>query len=76
MVKAYILIELMAGHSSRIVQTLNSNHSVIEADRVTGPYDVIAVIEAANLEEVSSVISRDIHSLKGIVHTTTSISFT
>ena len=75
MVKAYILIELMAGHSSSIVQTLDSNQSVIEVDRVTGPYDVIAVIEAVSLDEVSRVISRDIHSLKGIARTTTSISF-
>ena len=73
--RTYVLIEVAVGKTREVVDSLSSISGMQAVDRVTGPYDVIAVIEAASLEEVSGVISRDIHSLKGIVRTTTSISF-
>ena len=55
MVTAYVLIEMGAGHSMHLVATLKKCHVVKDLDRVTGPYDVIAVLEAPSLEEISHI---------------------
>ena len=74
MVRAYVLIEMVAGYSRDLVKALSEGRVIVEVDRVTGPYDVIAVIEASDVNEVSEIVSDEIHSLKGVVRTTTCVS--
>ena len=74
MVKAYVLIEMSAGHSRHLVSTLKERQVVSDVDRVTGPFDVIVVLEAPDLNQISDIISREIHTLEGVVRTTTSVS--
>jgi DNA-binding Lrp family transcriptional regulator len=47
---------------------------VKELDRVTGPYDVIAVLEATDINRISDIVADEIHSLPGVVRTTTCVS--
>ena len=71
MVRAYVLIEMVAGHSRKLVTSLRGSKSVTDVDRVTGPYDVIAVLERADINAISDVVTNEIHSLEGVVRTTT-----
>ena len=74
MVTAYVLIEMAAGHSRGLVNTLKKRHVVKEVDRVTGPYDVIAVLEAPTLDKISETVAAEIHVLSGVVRTITCVS--
>ena len=74
MVKAYILIQMVAGHSRDLVSSLERSEAVKTVERVTGPYDVIAVLEAADINQISDIVAKEIHSLQGVVRTTTSVS--
>ena len=74
MIKAYILIEMMAGHSRELVRVLVERDLVTDVDRVTGPYDVIAVIEAGDLNAISEIVASEIHTLPGVVRTNTCVS--
>ena len=74
MVKAYVLIEMAAGHSTNLVNLLKSRSDVADADRVTGPYDVIAVLEAADLVQINEMVTTEIHHLEGVVRTLTCVS--
>jgi len=74
LIKAYILIEMMAGHSRDLVRVLIERNLVTEVDRVTGPYDVVAVIEAGDLNEISEIVASEIHTLPGVVRTNTCVS--
>lgn len=74
MVTAYILIEMVAGHSRALAETLIGKPGVKDVDRVTGPWDVIAVIEAEDINGISDVVNSEIHTLPGIVRTTTCVS--
>ena len=74
MIKAYILIEMMAGHSRDLVRVLVERDLVTEVDRVTGPYDVVAVIEAGDLNAISEIVASEIHTLPGVVRTNTCVS--
>ena len=73
-VKAYILIEMTAGHSRDLVNALMGEEQLREVDRVTGPYDVIAVLEARDLNEISAIVRGKIHPLPGVVRTNTCVS--
>ena len=75
MVTAFILIKMVAGHSRDVVSTLAERRVVRDVDRVTGPYDVIAVVEAADLTDVSDIVATEIHTLLGVERTITCISF-
>ena len=72
--KAYVLIETSVGKSRDVANELRSLRGVQAADNVTGPYDVIAVVEAANLTAVGALITSRIHTLNGIVRTVTCLS--
>ena len=73
MVTAYILIEMVAGHSRDLVSALQERPGVRESSRVTGPFDVIAVIEGEDLNAISDAVASDIHTLPGVVRTTTCV---
>lgn len=72
--KAYILIETAVGKSRGIVQTLKGIPGMKYVDPVTGPYDVIAVIEAKDLNSIGSTVSNQIHTINGIIRTVTCLS--
>lgn len=74
MVRAYVLIEMMAGHSRDLVTSLKGRPSVKDVDRVTGPYDVIAVLEGPDINQISDIVATEIHALTGVVRTTTCVS--
>ena len=76
MVRAYVLIEMVAGQSRNLVNSLNGEKGVVDVARVTGPYDVVAVLEGEDIDEVSSFVSETVHSLAGVVRTTTCAALT
>jgi len=74
LVRAYILIEMMAGHSRNLVNSLKGKQGVKSVTRVTGPYDVLIVLEASDINDVSDIVNSEIHSLTGVVRTTTCVT--
>lgn len=74
MVRAYVLIELAAGRSRNLVEVLKAQERVRTVTRVTGSYDVIAELEAKDVDEVSDTVNQTIHSVLGVVRTTTCVS--
>ena len=74
MVKAYVLIEAKVGTSTGLMQTLRDNPSVVSASRVTGPYDVIAVVQKDDLGGVHDLVTEQIHHLDGVLRMTTSVA--
>ena len=74
MVRAYVLIEMGAGQSRSLVDALAGTRGVRDAVRVTGPYDVVVVLEGNDLEQISNFVTDSIHAKKGVVRTTTCVS--
>ena len=72
--KAYVLIETSVGMTKDVVTQLRSHRGVRTADTVTGPYDVIAVGKAGDLNAVGDLVTRRIQTLDGIVRTMTCLS--
>ena len=69
--KAFLLIVTATGKSSEVVTSLSKLKGVKSADCVTGPYDIIAVVEGENLNEIGLLI---IHPVAGIARTVTCLA--
>ena len=65
--KAFIFIETAVGKTREIASTLKSVNGVQSADLVTGPYDVIVMIEAEDINAVGRLVEQQIHALAGVM---------
>ena len=72
--KAYILIETAVGKSRDVTETLHSLKGIQTVDAVTGPYDIITVVAAEDLNAVGDLVTSQIHTISGIVRTVTCLS--
>jgi DNA-binding Lrp family transcriptional regulator len=74
MAKAFILIETEVGRNKEIVRSIRQLKGVASVDYVTGPYDIIALVEAENLNDIGDLVTQNIHPITGITRTTTCLS--
>ncbi len=74
MAKAYVLIEAAVGKTVEVVTALKSVTGVNSADPVTGPYDVIAVIEGVDINAVGNLVTKKVHTINGVLRTVTSFA--
>lgn len=69
--KAFVLIETAVGRSREVVAALRGLKGVISVDTVTGPYDIIAVVQGETLNEIGDLVTGKIHPISGISRTVT-----
>jgi DNA-binding Lrp family transcriptional regulator len=74
MPKAFILIETMVGRTREIADTMDKIEGVKSVDLVTGPYDIIAVVEGETLNQIGDIITQVIHPIGGISRTVTCLA--
>jgi DNA-binding Lrp family transcriptional regulator len=72
--RAYILIEAEAGLTNAILVALRNLHGVQTADPVTGPYDIIVIVELNEQRDVGRLVMNDIHAIAGIKRTITCLA--
>jgi DNA-binding Lrp family transcriptional regulator len=69
--KAYVLIQTLPGKAKTLAEALHGRSEVTAADVVSGPYDVIAVVQGTDAEAVARVILSDMATMDGLKHVTT-----
>ena len=67
--KAFILIETAVGTNKRVISNIEKLKGIKSAESVTGPYDVIAVIEANSLTEIGEIVTGKLHTIDGVSRT-------
>ncbi|MBI4338030.1 MAG: Lrp/AsnC ligand binding domain-containing protein [Chloroflexi bacterium] len=73
MVKAYVMVTVDSAHTKEVVKALRQNPRLKEVSEVLGPFDIVVVLEAAGIEQVSSVLREDIRPLNGVLNTLTCV---
>ena len=73
LLKAYIFIETSVGTSPKIVAALRALQEVRSAERVTGPHDVIAVVETFDLQALGGLMQERVEVVPGVQRTLTCI---
>ena len=74
MAKAFVLIETAVVRNREVVAALRQLKGVKSVDIVTGPYDIIAVIEGENLNDVGDLVTSRILPITGIFRTVTCLA--
>ncbi len=75
--KGFVLIETAVGISKEVVEVvdaLRKLEGVNSVDSVTGPYDIIAVIEGETLQWIGDLVTSKIHPIAGISRTVTCLA--
>jgi DNA-binding Lrp family transcriptional regulator len=72
--KAYLLIETSVGASKEVLSKIAQLDGVKSADPVTGPYDIITVVERQDLDGIASLVTEEIGSIDGISRNVTCVA--
>ena len=72
-VQAFILIDTSPGEARDVAAKLRQSPEVSAAHAVTGPHDIIAIIDAPDVSALGELIVQRIQSVPGVNRTLTSI---
>jgi len=72
--KAYILISVRTGGISEVLSHLRRLEGVLEANMTFGPYDIVAVVQAADLQRLGQMMAQGIQPIPGVEETLTCLA--
>ncbi|MCB0914457.1 MAG: Lrp/AsnC ligand binding domain-containing protein [Actinobacteria bacterium] len=70
-VHAYVLVQTEVGRSAAVAKLMAEIPGVTAADDVTGPYDVIAHVNASDMEALGRDVISPLQEISGITRTLT-----
>ena len=77
-VRGYILVETEVGRTQAVGRAMRGIDSplatVHSVDTVTGPFDVIVQLEAADLDQLGKCITEELQAVDGVQRTTTCLA--
>ena len=71
MMQAYVLVQTEMAMSARVAGRLAKIEGVTAADEVTGPYDVIATVQAPDVVVLGRDVLAKVQAVEGITRTIT-----
>lgn len=74
MTRAYILIETSVGKTRDVVSVLKGLEGMKSVDPVTGPYDIIVVVEGKDLNSIGELVTGKVHPIAGVTRTVTCLA--
>ena len=72
--KAFVLIETAVGRTKEVATVLQKLKGVSSVDPVTGPYDIITIVEGKTLTDIGDLVTDKIHPIPGISRTVTCLA--
>ena len=69
--RAYVLIEAAKGQADTVATELMGKQGILSVDRVFGRHDVVAIIEAENLNGLVVIVRNEIAAADHVVRTET-----
>jgi DNA-binding Lrp family transcriptional regulator len=70
-VSAYVLIQTEVGKASQVTKSVGDLKGIVQVDGVTGPYDVIARADSADLDELAKQVVMPSQEVEGVTRTLT-----
>ncbi|MDO8636601.1 MAG: Lrp/AsnC ligand binding domain-containing protein [Dehalococcoidia bacterium] len=72
--KAFVLIESSVGKTKDVLSAVQKLPGVKSVDGVTGPYDIIVVLEGKDLTTIGEIVTSKIHPIPGVTRTVTCLA--
>jgi DNA-binding Lrp family transcriptional regulator len=70
-VHAYVLVQTDVGRAIDVARRMAEIDGVVLAEDVTGPYDVIARVEAGSIDQLGQLVVSQVQLIEGITRTVT-----
>jgi len=74
MSRVYLLANVVPGKERSVRDTLRGTKGVVDADVITGQYDLIAILEGKDTNEGFNKILREIRKIRGLTRTETFVA--
>ena len=74
-IKAYVLMSLVTADPIKAMKALREIEEVQSADAVIGPFDAIAIVEAADMDMIGKMVVEKILQVEGVSKTLTCVKF-
>ena len=74
MVRAYVLISATPGKAIDVAGRLKGQDGIVQVDAITGEYDVIAQVQAADIAGIGALIVEKIQRQEGVFKTITCLA--
>jgi DNA-binding Lrp family transcriptional regulator len=71
MLSAYVLIQTQVGKVAHVAHALSDLDGMQVAEDITGPYDVIARIQAPGLDQLGRLVASRVQAVDGVTRTLT-----
>ena len=71
MVRAYVLIQTEVAQTGRVAREVAEIEGTGSTVPLAGPYDVIAIVEAASIDTLGKMVVSRIQGVKGVTRTLT-----
>lgn len=71
MMQAYVLIQTEVGKAAMVTKACAGIQGVLKADSISGPYDVIVLAQAQNVDQLGKLVVVKIQAVEGITRTLT-----
>ena len=72
--RAYILIEIKVGCARDVQTALRGMDNVLQADIITGVYDLIALAEAGDMVALVDLVTAQVQNIEGVERTITCVA--
>lgn len=72
-ISAYVFIECTAGAAREVAEEVRQISGVERSNATTGPYDVIALVEASDVNVLGDFIVTKIQNISGVLRTQTNV---
>lgn len=72
-VSAYIFVETSHGKAKEVCEEISKIEGIKACNVVTGPFDLIVLVEAPNVNAIGSLVVSKIQFIKGVKRTQTNI---
>ena len=72
-VSAYIFVETVTGQARAVSAAVSRIAGVLRCNTITGPYDVIALVEADDFSQLGDFVVSQIQTTPGVLRTMTNI---
>lgn len=72
--KAYLLLETAVGKTREVANVLKAVQHMQSVDVVTGPYDIIALLEAEDINSIGDIVTSQVHVIPGVVRSITCVA--
>lgn len=75
MIRALVLMKIKRGLVPAMAKQLAEMNEVVDVYSVTGPYDLVAIIQSAEYERLAEIVTEKLQGLDAIEQTTTLMAF-